>query len=116
MAHLIDKDVLVAQASIEITSCRLAAQEGILTEFGKGKLEGLEGIVDFLNILEVKEMDLDEVKIGETQLYIEDDGGEPPYNGKQWLDLGCLEYEIPKGKFKDGDNVEVVLRKIRKGE
>lgn len=59
MAHLIDKDVLVAQASIEITSCRLAAQEGILTEFGKGKLEGLEGIVDFLNILEVKEVDLE---------------------------------------------------------
>ena len=59
MAHLIDKDVLVAQASIEITSCRLAAQEGILTEFGKGKLEGLEGIVDFLNTLEVKEVDFE---------------------------------------------------------
>ena len=59
MAQYIDKDALVAQASIEITSCRLAAQEGILTEFGKGKLEGLEGIVDFLNTLEVKEVDLE---------------------------------------------------------
>ena len=37
-------------------------------------------------------------------------------DGKQWLDLGCFEYEIPKGKFKDGDNVEVIIRKIRKGE
>ena len=56
---LIDKDAVVAQANIEITGCRLAAQQGILTEFGKGKLEGLEGIVDFLDTLEVKEMDLD---------------------------------------------------------
>lgn len=114
MAHLIDKDTLVEQANIEITSCRLAAQEGILTEFGKGKLEGLEGIVDFLNTLELKESDLDEAKIGETQIYIEDDGGELPYDGKQWLDLGCLEYKIPKDKFKDGDNVEVIIRKIQK--
>ena len=114
MAHLIDKDALVAQASIEITNCRLAAQEGILTEFGKGKLEGLEGIVDFLNTIEFKKSDLDEAKIGETQIYIEDDGGEPPYGGKQWLDLGCLEYEIPKDKFKNGDDVEVIIRKIQK--
>ena len=29
----------------------------------------------FLDTLEVKEVDLDEAKIGETQIYIEDDGG-----------------------------------------
>ena len=58
MAQFIDKDAVVAQANIEITGCRLAAQQGVLTEFGKGKLEGLEGIVDFLNTLEVKEVDL----------------------------------------------------------
>lgn len=57
-----------------------------------------------------------EAKIGETQIYIEDDGGEPPYDGKQWLDLGCLEYEIPKDKFKNWDNVEVIIRKVQKGE
>ena len=69
-----------------------------------------------IDAFKVKGSDLDEVKIGETQIYIEDDGGEPPYDGKQWLDLGCLEYEIPKDNFKDGDDVEVIIRKIRKGE
>lgn len=58
--ELIDKAAVVAQANIEISNCRLAAQEGILTEFGKGKLEGLEGIVDFLDTLEVKEVNLQE--------------------------------------------------------
>lgn len=56
---LIDKDAVVGQANIEITNCRLAAQQGILTEFGKGKLEGLEGIVDFINTLEVIEVGFD---------------------------------------------------------
>ena len=73
-----------------------------------------EQILSFLDTLELKEPVLDEAKIGETQIYIEDDGGEPPYDGKQWLDLGCLEYEIPKDKFRDGDDVEIIIRKIRK--
>jgi len=59
MEQYIPKSAVVAQANIEITGCRLAAQQGILTEFGKGKLEALEGIVDFLNTLEVKEVDLE---------------------------------------------------------
>ena len=58
----------------------------------------------------------DEIKIGETEIYLEDDGGEPPYDGIQWLDLSCMEYEIPKDKFKDGDNVEIIIRKAQKGE
>lgn len=65
-------------------------------------------------IEKTRELPNDETKIGETQIYIEDDGGEPPYGGKQWLDLGCLEYEIPKDKFRDGDDVEIIIRKIRK--
>ena len=65
-------------------------------------------------IEKTRELPNDEAKIGETQIYIEDDGGEPPYDGKQWLDLGCLEYEIPKDKFMDGDDVEIIIRKIRK--
>ena len=32
----------------------------------------------------------------------------------QWLDLSCVEYEIPKDKFKDGDNVEIIIRKTQK--
>ena len=75
MTHLIDKDAVVAQANIEITNCRLAAQEGILTEFGKGKLEGLEGIVDFINTLEVKEVDLEK--------YYHD------FLQKEWFDKNC---------------------------
>ena len=66
--------------------------------------------------LKVKQESNDEVKIGEAQIYLEDDGGEPPYDGKQWLDLSCTEYEIPKTLFKDGDNVEILIRKAQKGE
>lgn len=66
--------------------------------------------------LKIKQESNDEVKIGETQIYLEDDGGEPPYGGKQWLDLSCMEYEIPKTLFKDGDNVEIFIRKAQKGE
>lgn len=72
----------------------------------------LKYILSFIDTLEVKE----EIKIGETQIYLEDDGGEPPYDGKQWLDLSCTEYEIPEDKFKDGDTVEMIIRKTQKGE
>ena len=111
MAHLIDKDALVA----EIERLKTIYNDGE-NIYHIARYNILVDILSFIDTLEVKEVDLDEAKIGETQIYIEDDGGEPPYDGKQWLDLGCLEYEIPKGKFKDGDNVEVILRKIRKGE
>lgn len=104
MEQYIDKSAVVA----EITKRK---KRNVLNE---GAFEEDIDILSFINTLEVKEVDLDEAKIGETQIYIEDDGGEPPYDGKQWLDLGCLEYKIPKGKFKDGDNVEVILRKMRK--
>lgn len=109
MAHLIDKDALVAEINhhLQFTPEHTNA-------FIEGEEHAYRTILSFLDALEVKEADLDEAKIGETQIYIEDDGGELPYDGKQWLDLGCLEYEIPKGKFKDGDNVEVIIRKIQK--
>lgn len=77
-----------------------------------GEISGLKRILSFIDTLEVKE----EFKIGETEIYLEDDGGEPPYDGKQWLDLSCTEYEIPSDKFKDGDNVEIIIRKTPKGE
>lgn len=111
MAHLIDKDALVAEIKhhLQFTPEHTNA-------FIEGEEHAYRTILSFLDTLELKESDLDEAKIGETQIYIEDDGGEPPYGGKQWLDLGCLEYEIPKDKFRDGDNVEVTIRKIRKGE
>ena len=64
-------------------------------------------------VLSIKEKE--EFKIGETEIYLNDDGGEAPYDGKQWLDLSCTEYEIPKDKFKDGDEVELIIRK-KKGK
>ena len=51
------------------------------------------------------------VKIGQTKIYLEDDGGEPPYDGKTWLDLESTEYAIPTDKFKEGDEVDIILRK-----
>lgn len=51
------------------------------------------------------------VKIGETEIYLEDDGGEPPYDGTSWFELTGTEYPIPKDKFKDGDKVDIILRK-----
>lgn len=51
------------------------------------------------------------VKIGETEIYLEDDGGEPPYNGTTWLELTGTEYPIPEDKFKDRDKVDIILLK-----
>jgi hypothetical protein len=59
MKQYIDKATVVAQANIEITNLRIAEKEGYLTEYGRGMLEGLEGIVDFINTLEVKKVDLE---------------------------------------------------------
>lgn len=51
-----------------------------------------------------------EVKIGETKIYLEDDGDEPPYS-QEWLDLESTEFKLPDGAFQSGDEVEVILRK-----
>lgn len=50
------------------------------------------------------------VKIGETKIYLEDDGDEPPYT-QEWLSLETTEFKIPDGAFKADDEVEVFLRK-----
>lgn len=160
---LIDKDALVAEMKRRISNLeQLGDRKYIETHFIEQFrfIEVYEGIIDFINSLEMKEVDLDkefnnfldnvegvprmwrspeqiewgrdiakyffelgtklkqtseDIKIGETQIYLEDDGGEPPYDGKQWLDLSCTEYEIPEDKFKDGDKVEIIIRK-KKGE
>lgn len=75
-----------------------------------------ENISTYFFELGLAQSSSDEVKIGESQIYLNDDGGEPPYDGKQWLDLSCTEYEIPSDKFKDGDKIEFVIRKIKKGK
>lgn len=107
MIHLIDKDALVAELKKRISDYWSDSENtmGIYPY-------ALEEVIKYVGTLEVKE----EFKIGETQIYLEDDGGEPPYDGKQWLDLSCTEYEIPEDKFKDGDKVELIIRKAQKGE
>lgn len=50
------------------------------------------------------------VKIGETKIYLEDDGDEPPYS-QEWLDFESTEFKLPNGAFQPGDEVEVILRK-----
>lgn len=47
--------------------------------------------------------------LGETEIYLEDDGGEAPYT-QEWLDLATTEFAVPEG-FKPGDKVIVQIRK-----
>lgn len=47
--------------------------------------------------------------LGETEIYLEDDGGEAPY-AQEWLDLATTEFAVPEG-FKPGDKVIVQIRK-----
>lgn len=115
MAQYIDKDRILAEIERRIEAhketlknCDSNISEIVL----KGSMSAYQSLLHFLGTLEVKE----EFKIGETQIYLDDDGGEPPYDGKQWLDISCTEYEIPSDKFKDGDNVEFIIRKAQKGE
>ena len=48
--------------------------------------------------------------LGETEIYLEDDGEEAPYT-QTWLDLDTTEFAIPEG-FESGDKVIVQIRKI----
>ena len=48
--------------------------------------------------------------LGETEIYLEDDGGELPYT-QEWLDLDTTEFAIPEG-FKPGDKIIVQIRKV----
>lgn len=114
MAHYINKDTVATEIKNWVQDARRRYTMSKVQFSLSDRIESLENLLSFLDTLEVK--DVDEFKIGETQIYLEDDGGEQPYDGKQWLDLSCTEYEIPKALFKDGDNVEILIRKAQKGE
>lgn len=101
MTQYIDKDALVA----EIYKLRDFANDHWDIEEVNGVDKFLDRLILYINNLEVKE----EIKIGETKIYL-------TYDGKQWIDLGCTEHEIPIDKFKDGDTVELIIRKVQKGE
>ena len=47
-----DKEKIKEQANIDIFNLHKAQEQGVITEFGKGKLEALEGIVDFIDSLQ----------------------------------------------------------------
>lgn len=118
MAQYINKDSIVAEIEKQIECAKFKAQQAqedndYVSYVGWSEHFATCGdILKRIDTLEVKE----EFKIGETEIYLEDDGGEPPYDGKQWLDLSCREYEIPSDKFKDGDYVEIIIRKTQGGE
>ena len=65
MAHLIDKDALVAEFNRLIAEL---VEEGENTMFEQGRISAFEDAKLFLDTLEVKEADLDE----EIKKYIED--------------------------------------------
>ena len=49
----------------------------------------------------------------ETTVYLEDDGGEPPYDGNTWPDIDvCIESLPPDTKFKPGDKIQIIARKV----
>lgn len=139
--EFIDKAAVVAEIENKIKKYTIRGEESDFLQDGNAKYWGgvlscLNEIRSYLDTLEAKEVDLDdyyhkflekewfglkqsssdEYKIGESEIYLEDDGGEPPYDGKQWLDISCMEYAIPYDKFKVGDKIEIVIRKIKKGE
>ena len=58
MAQYINKDTVVEQLNIDLSNLHIAQEEGFLGQYGKGKLEGLDGILDFINNIDVKEVDL----------------------------------------------------------
>ena len=131
---LIDKDVLVAEIEKRrdnLTSLSESCPPNTTAKSGfYAQAQTLEGILSFLNTLEVKEVDLEK----EYEEFVVDD---PIFGNfitndtmgmelaKHFFELGlkvkqesndCMEYEIPKTLFKDGDNVEILIRKAQKGK
>lgn len=109
------KDVLHIINTLEVKEVDLEKEYKMFIDHDNGRSMFETGKHFFELGLKAKQTS-EEIKIGETQIYLDDDGGEPPYDGKQWLDLSCTEYEIPLDEFIDGDNVEIIIRKTQKGE
>lgn len=68
---LIDKEKIKQQCMIDLSSLLTAKEQGWLSEHGKGRLEALEGIMDFIEYVQeepVSEMDLEK----EVRKFIKD--------------------------------------------
>ena len=63
-----DKERIKEQANIDIFNLRIAQKQGVITEFGKGKLEALEGIVDFIDSLQEEPVSEDLEKAAEQDV------------------------------------------------
>ncbi len=75
-----------------------------LKSYYGGIFEGLS-----IALLNIKNLDDNCKVMGNTEIYLEDNGDDPPYN-QQWIDLDTHEFVIPEG-FKAGDKVEILIRK-----
>ena len=68
MAQKKDKEKIKGQANIDIFNLHKAQEQGVITEFGKGKLEALEGIVDFIDSMQEEPVSEDLEKAAEQDV------------------------------------------------
>lgn len=107
-----DKEKIKGQANIDIFNLRMAQKQGVITEFGKGKLEALEGIVDFIDSLQEEPVseELEEAAFDYAEA-CKCDGGEK---------LLCVEHFKAGAKWKaenlwkhtDGDDLPEIDREV----
>ena len=107
-----DKEKIKEQANIDIFNLHKAQEQGVITEFGKGKLEALEGIVDFIDSLQEEPVseELEEAAFDYAEA-CKCDGGEK---------LLCVEHFKAGAKWKaknlwkpaDGDCLPEIDREV----
>ena len=107
-----DKEKIKEQANIDIFNLHKAQEQGVITEFGKGKLEALEGIVDFIDSMQEEPVseELEEAAFDYAEA-CKCDGGEK---------LLCVEHFKAGAKWKaknlwkpaDGDDLPEIDREV----
>jgi hypothetical protein len=97
-----DKEKIKGQANIDIFNLHKAQEQGVITEFGKGKLEALEGIVDFIDSLQ-------EEPVSAKNLWKPADGDCLPEIDREviaLLDNGKVVYAHRPSEHWDGKNID----------
>lgn len=95
-----DKEIIRGQANIDISNLRMAQEQGVITEFGKGKLEALEGIVDFIDSMQ-------EEPISAKNLWKPADGDDLPEIDREVIALlnnGKVVFAHRPPEYWDGKN------------
>ena len=96
------KEIIKEQANIDISNLRIAQEQGIITEFGKGKMEALEGIADFIDNFEVKEINLEkELEREIDDCWFDYDGTIQRHGGTATMEIDDVK-EIAKHFFELG--------------